>query len=166
MEGGRDLYGRDAVICLEGSRRARSGLSGRLAGRRMVALYVAAVVCMEMLQPVAGNQLSQERLDSGGWRGYARDGITSTCQVGAPSRTKHCASSHTKHRAPSHTDRCGTELPRTQLTMACRAPPRTSCSMAMRRASTAAVRARRAPRARTASRTATRRGSTAALRAS
>ena len=26
------------------------------------------------------NELSQERLNSGGWRGYSRDGITSTCQ--------------------------------------------------------------------------------------
>lgn len=39
-----------------------------------------AVISVVLLSRVAiSNKLSQERRDSGGWRGYERDGITSTC---------------------------------------------------------------------------------------
>ena len=48
-------------------------------GRARLALGLAAVLGLG-LGPAAANKLSQERLDSGGWRGYERDGITSTCQ--------------------------------------------------------------------------------------
>lgn len=41
------------------------------------ALGLAAVALAA--RGASANQLSQERLDSGGWRGYERDGITSTC---------------------------------------------------------------------------------------